>query len=228
MAAKGETEQKQNLRHQEVGHKSLLQSDALYQVLIPFDLLLWTKSHFLSGSFSPKTWLGLFGFPQIDLGWFGFPKIWSGFLCFSPNLNWVLFDLSKISKLNWVLFFVFGSIYLRPVCTQESRNRWKNWERWLPSIHGEFHDLGFWISPYWIFAGNFCWFFERWNGNRNIMTTSADEGQFLNMLLKLINAKNTMEIGVYTGYSLLATALAIPDDGKVITQFPCFFFPPVF
>lgn len=39
------------------------------------------------------------------------------------------------------------------------------------------------------------------------MTTSADEGQFLNMLLKLINAKNTMEIGVYTGYSLLATAL---------------------
>lgn len=52
--------------------------------------------------------------------------------------------------------------------------------------------------------------------NRNLMTTSADEGQFLSMLLKLINAKNTMEIGVYTGYSLLATALAIPDDGKVI------------
>ena len=52
-------------------------------------------------------------------------------------------------------------------------------------------------------------------GNRNLMTTSADEGQFLNMLLKLINAKNTMEIGVYTGYSLLATALAIPEDGKV-------------
>ena len=51
--------------------------------------------------------------------------------------------------------------------------------------------------------------------DRNLMTTSADEGQFLNMLLKLINAKNTMEIGVYTGYSLLATALALPDDGKV-------------
>ena len=55
-------------------------------------------------------------------------------------------------------------------------------------------------------------------GNRNIMTTSADEGQFLNMLLKLVNAKNTMEIGVYTGYSLLATALAIPEDGKVKTK----------
>ena len=50
------------------------------------------------------------------------------------------------------------------------------------------------------------------------MTTSADEGQFLNMLLKLINAKNTMEIGVQTGYSLLATALALPHDGKVITK----------
>ncbi|KAH9695461.1 Caffeoyl-CoA O-methyltransferase 1 [Citrus sinensis] len=52
----------------------------------------------------------------------------------------------------------------------------------------------------------------------NIMTTSADEGQFLNMLLKLVNAKNTMEIGVYTGYSLLATALALPDDGKILAM----------
>lgn len=47
------------------------------------------------------------------------------------------------------------------------------------------------------------------------MMTAPDEAQFLSMLLKLINAKNTMEIGVFTGYSLLATALAIPDDGKV-------------
>uniref|UniRef100_A0A0A9DRT1 Caffeoyl-CoA O-methyltransferase n=1 Tax=Arundo donax TaxID=35708 RepID=A0A0A9DRT1_ARUDO len=46
------------------------------------------------------------------------------------------------------------------------------------------------------------------------MTTSPDEGQFLGMLLKLIGARRTMEIGVYTGYSLLATALAIPHDGK--------------
>ncbi|KAG0472221.1 hypothetical protein HPP92_016767 [Vanilla planifolia] len=52
----------------------------------------------------------------------------------------------------------------------------------------------------------------------NLMTTSADEGQFLGMLLKLINAKNTMEIGVFTGYSLLATALALPDDGKILAM----------
>ncbi|KAE8007989.1 hypothetical protein FH972_004539 [Carpinus fangiana] len=52
----------------------------------------------------------------------------------------------------------------------------------------------------------------------NTMTTSADENQFLNMLLKLINAKKTMEIGVYTGYSLLATALALPQDGKILAM----------
>jgi caffeoyl-CoA O-methyltransferase len=43
-----------------------------------------------------------------------------------------------------------------------------------------------------------------------------DEGQFLGLLLKLMNAKNTIEIGVYTGYSLLSTALALPNDGKVL------------
>jgi predicted O-methyltransferase YrrM len=47
------------------------------------------------------------------------------------------------------------------------------------------------------------------------MATPADEGQLISMLIKLINAKSTMEIGVYTGYSLLSTALALPSDGKV-------------
>jgi caffeoyl-CoA O-methyltransferase len=51
------------------------------------------------------------------------------------------------------------------------------------------------------------------------MATSADEGQLLSLLVKLINAKNTMEIGVYTGYSLLCTALALPSDGKVRSMY---------
>ncbi|WVZ24951.1 hypothetical protein V8G54_003495 [Vigna mungo] len=51
---------------------------------------------------------------------------------------------------------------------------------------------------------------------RNLMATPPDEGQFLSMLIKLINAKNTLEIGVYTGYSLLSTALALPPDGKIL------------
>lgn len=51
--------------------------------------------------------------------------------------------------------------------------------------------------------------------SRNGMATAADEAQFLSMLLKVMNAKKTLEIGVFTGYSLLATALALPDDGKV-------------
>ncbi|KAK8471498.1 hypothetical protein PHAVU_003G242350 [Phaseolus vulgaris] len=51
---------------------------------------------------------------------------------------------------------------------------------------------------------------------RNLMATPPDEGQLLSMLIKLINAKNTLEIGVYTGYSLLSTALALPPDGKIL------------
>ncbi|KAJ4714850.1 Caffeoyl-CoA O-methyltransferase [Melia azedarach] len=48
------------------------------------------------------------------------------------------------------------------------------------------------------------------------ISAAPDEVQFLDMLIKLINAKNTMEIGVFTGYSLLATALALPHDGKIL------------
>ncbi|GLJ31607.1 hypothetical protein SUGI_0634520 [Cryptomeria japonica] len=50
----------------------------------------------------------------------------------------------------------------------------------------------------------------------SVIAIPAYEGQFLMLLLKLINAKKTIEIGVFTGYSLLCTALALPPDGKVI------------
>lgn len=48
------------------------------------------------------------------------------------------------------------------------------------------------------------------------MCVPADEGQLISMLLKLMNAKKTLELGVFTGYSLLVTALALPEDGKVV------------
>ncbi|MED6110585.1 hypothetical protein PIB30_044433 [Stylosanthes scabra] len=53
------------------------------------------------------------------------------------------------------------------------------------------------------------------NYPRGNMGTSPDSGQLISILLKLLNAKKTIEIGVFTGYSLLLTALNIPHDGKI-------------
>ncbi|RZC51660.1 hypothetical protein C5167_020088 [Papaver somniferum] len=49
----------------------------------------------------------------------------------------------------------------------------------------------------------------------SVMLCAADEGPIMSLVLKIFNAKKTIEIGVYTGYSLLVTALALPEDGKV-------------
>ncbi|KAL9246571.1 hypothetical protein vseg_020089 [Gypsophila vaccaria] len=50
----------------------------------------------------------------------------------------------------------------------------------------------------------------------SMMNVPVDEAQLLSIVLKLMNAKNTLELGVFTGYSLLATALALPPDGKIV------------
>ncbi|XP_073021434.1 LOW QUALITY PROTEIN: flavonoid 3',5'-methyltransferase-like [Primulina eburnea] len=55
---------------------------------------------------------------------------------------------------------------------------------------------------------------------KSMMNVPADEGLFLSMLLKVMNAKKTIELGVFTGYSLLSTALALPDDGKIVAIDP--------
>ncbi|XP_064630891.1 probable caffeoyl-CoA O-methyltransferase 2 [Lineus longissimus] len=48
------------------------------------------------------------------------------------------------------------------------------------------------------------------------MLGSTDELQLIMNLLKMIKAKKTIDVGVYTGYSALSAALALPPDGKVI------------
>jgi len=43
------------------------------------------------------------------------------------------------------------------------------------------------------------------------------EGQFLKMLATLTSARRILEIGMFTGYSALAWAEALPKDGRVVT-----------
>ncbi len=48
------------------------------------------------------------------------------------------------------------------------------------------------------------------------MQISPEQGQFMAMLVHLIDARRTLEIGVFTGYSSLCVALALPEDGRVV------------
>nr|AHA11128.1 caffeoyl-CoA O-methyltransferase [Picrorhiza kurrooa] len=55
---------------------------------------------------------------------------------------------------------------------------------------------------------------------KSVMNVRRDEVQFITIIGKLMESKKTIEVGVFTGYSLLATALALPKDGKVIAIDP--------
>jgi O-methyltransferase len=46
---------------------------------------------------------------------------------------------------------------------------------------------------------------------------SPEQGQFMALLLRVMGAKRVLEVGTFTGYSALAMALALPEDGKVVT-----------
>ena len=49
-----------------------------------------------------------------------------------------------------------------------------------------------------------------------VMQISPEQGQFMAMLAMLSGARRCLEVGVFTGYSSLAVALALPDDGQII------------
>ncbi len=49
-----------------------------------------------------------------------------------------------------------------------------------------------------------------------VMQVTPDEAQLLGFLVQLMQARRTLEIGVFTGYSSLAVALALPEDGQMI------------
>ncbi len=48
------------------------------------------------------------------------------------------------------------------------------------------------------------------------MQISPEQGQFLQLLIKLTGARKTLEIGTFTGYSALSVASVLPADGKLV------------
>jgi len=48
------------------------------------------------------------------------------------------------------------------------------------------------------------------------MQISPEQGQFMALLVQLLGARRTIEIGVFTGYSALSVALALPAHGRII------------
>jgi predicted O-methyltransferase YrrM len=48
------------------------------------------------------------------------------------------------------------------------------------------------------------------------MQISPEQGRFLAFLVELLGVRRYLEVGVFTGYSSLAVALALPADGRVV------------
>jgi caffeoyl-CoA O-methyltransferase len=48
------------------------------------------------------------------------------------------------------------------------------------------------------------------------MQISPEQGQFMALLVKLIGARRCIEVGVFTGYSSLSVAQALPADGRIV------------
>jgi len=54
-------------------------------------------------------------------------------------------------------------------------------------------------------------------GDIQRMQISEIQGHFLQLIIRINNVKNCLEIGTFTGFSTLTMALALPNGGKIIT-----------
>ena len=50
----------------------------------------------------------------------------------------------------------------------------------------------------------------------SMMQIGPEQGQFMQLLVRLMGAKNCLEVGVFTGYSSLSVALVLPADGHIV------------
>ena len=55
-------------------------------------------------------------------------------------------------------------------------------------------------------------------GDIQRMQISEIQGHFLQLIIKISNVKNCLEIGTFTGFSALSMALALPIDGKLVAM----------
>jgi caffeoyl-CoA O-methyltransferase len=53
-------------------------------------------------------------------------------------------------------------------------------------------------------------------GGRAAMQISHDEGELLTMLVRLVGARNAVEVGTFTGYSSICIARGLPADGNLL------------
>lgn len=49
-----------------------------------------------------------------------------------------------------------------------------------------------------------------------VMQIAPEQGQFMTLLVQLLGVRHAIEVGTFTGYSALAIAMGLPDDGRLL------------
>ena len=53
-------------------------------------------------------------------------------------------------------------------------------------------------------------------GGISVMQVAPEQGAFMTVLTRLVGARRAVEVGTFTGYSALAIARGLPDDGRLL------------